>query len=97
MSLEENINNSIFSLSQLMNMQKTEYTNMFDKEFNEENNQQVNSDEKIQDEVSQFSEEFAIKPKEAREKAKEAIINKQAEYILSQDNNPMRNKMDPNM
>ena len=38
MSLEENINNSIFSLSQLMNMRKTEYTNMFNKEFNEEKN-----------------------------------------------------------
>ena len=77
MSLEQNINNSIFSLSQLMNMKKqTKHINMSDKEFNEEMNWQVNSDEKMQDEVSQFSEEVAIKPKEAREKAKEAIINK---------------------
>ena len=98
MSLQQNTDNSIFSLSQLKNIKKqTDYTNMSDKEFNKEMTWQVNSDEKVQDEVSQFSEEVAIKPKEAREKAKEAIINKQAEYILSQDNNSMQNKMDPNM
>lgn len=101
MSLQQNTNNSIFSLSQLMNMQKqTKYAkdiNISDKEFNKEMNQQVNSDEKMQDELSQFSEEVVIKQKEAREKAKNAIINKQAEYVLSQDNNPTRNKMDPNM
>ena len=101
MSLEQNINNSIFSLSQLKNIKKqTDYTkdiNMYAKEFNDETNYQVNSDKKIQDKLSQFSEKVTIKPKKAREKAKDAIINKQAEYILSEDNNPMRNKMDTNM
>ena len=98
MSLQQNTNNSIFSLSQLKNMKKqSDCINMSDKEFNKEMNWQVNSDEKVQDEIFQYSEEVAIKPKEAREKAIDAIINKQAEYILSQDNNPMQNKMDPNM
>ena len=101
MSLQQNTNNSIFSLYQLKNIQKqTDYSkdmNMYGKEFNKEINYQVNSDKKIQDELSQFSEKNTIKPKKAREKAKDAIVNKQAEYILSQDNNPTRNKMDPNM
>ena len=98
MSLQQNTDNSIFSLSQLKNMKKqSDCINMSDKEFNKEMNWQINDDEKVQDELYQFSDEVAIKPKEAREKAKEAIINKQAEYILSQDNNPMQNKMDPNM
>lgn len=94
MSLQQNTSNSIFSLSQLKNMKKqSDCINMSDKEFN----WQVNSDEKVQDEVSQYSEEAAIKPKEAREKAIDAIINKQAEYILSQDNDTIKNKMNPNM
>lgn len=98
MSLQQNTNNSIFSLSQLKNMKKqNDCINMSEKEFNKEMNWQVNSDEKVQDEIFQYSEEAAIKPKEAREKAIDAIINKQAEYILSQDNNSMINRMDPNM
>ena len=77
MSLQQNTNNSIFSLSQLKNMKKqSDCINMSDNEFNKEMNWQINDDEKVQDEVSQFSEEVAIKPKEARETAKEAIINK---------------------
>ena len=77
MSLQQNTNNSFFSLSQLKNMKKqSDCINMSDKEFNKEMNWPINDDEKVQDEVSQFSEEVAIKPKEAREKAKKAIINK---------------------
>ena len=101
MSLQHNTNNSIFSLYQLKNIQKqTDYAkdmNMYGKEFNKEINYQVNSDKKIQDELSQFSKKVTIKPKKAKEKAKDAIINKQAEYILSQDNDPIKNRMDPNM
>ena len=94
MSLQQNINNSIFSLSHLRLMKKQNKgikdTNISDKKLNKEINQQVNSDQKMQNEVSQSSEKVAIKQKKARKKAKDAIINKQAEYILSQDNNQIK-------